>query len=480
MNAKDFEKAIKSEFLEAAKKEGISRREALKIFASATAMMGIGASGANAATEAMAKSSAKGKILIIGGGSGGIDMAARLVRALENPDITLVDPNDYHYYQPGFTLIGCGVYTEKTVTEKQADYVPSAVKWIKDIVVSIDPDNNTAQTEKNGALTYDYLVLAPGIQMNFDKLEGISRERLGEDNVHCIYDLHGAIKTWDGVQAMAKKGSGKMLFCDTNTPIKCGGAPKKINLMSEDYMRKEGVRDNMEIALYTASGKMFGVPEFEKRLGEIYQERNIGVKFRTLFKGIDRSTKEAIFETTEILTREEFDEVLGEKVTYTEEKKSMTKEQFDFLHFTPPMSAPDFVKNSPLAWDRGSAKEGGWAMVDKNSLVHLKYKNVVAVGDVAGIPINKTGGSVRKQAPVATTNLIDIMEGREPSASHKGYTVCPILVCYGKVLLAEFGYEGLMPTLPFIEPAKERWMWWIMKRYILHPLYYYGMLRGIA
>ncbi|MGP1450069.1 MAG: NAD(P)/FAD-dependent oxidoreductase [Wolinella sp.] len=472
---------ICEEFLKEAKKDGLSRRDALKIFALATSMVGVAPLSAQAAQGAHAKSTAKGKILIIGGGGGGIDTAARLLRELENPDITLIDPSDIHYYQPGYTLIGCGVYQENDVIKKQADFMPSGVKWIKDWVVELDADAQMAKTKGGEQLKYDYLILAPGLQMNFSALEGITREDLGKDDVNCIYDFEGAKRTWISLQKIAKNGGGKLLFTDINTPIKCGGAPKKINLMAEDYLRIEGLRAKCDISLYTASDKLFGVPEFDKRLGEIYKERDIKVSFNTLFKGVDRATKEAIFERTTFTEKREYDEILKEETVEKVPHVEIIREKFDFLHFTPPMSAPDFVKVSKLAWTKGSAAEGGWAMVDKNTLQHMTYKNVFAIGDVAGIPINKTGGSVRKQAPVVVRNLIDVMEGKEPSASHNGYTVCPILTNYGKVLLAEFGYDNvLLPSLPLLEPAQERWMWWVMKKYILHPLYYYGMLKGIA
>ncbi|MGP1581085.1 MAG: NAD(P)/FAD-dependent oxidoreductase, partial [Wolinella sp.] len=380
---------VRRDFLKEAKRDGLSRRDALKVFALATSMTGLGALSAQ---RAHAKSNAKGKILIIGGGGGGIDSAARLLRGLDSPDITIVDPSDYHYYQPGFTLIGCGVYALDDVIKKQSDLMPDGVRWVKDEVVELDADAQNARTKGGEVLSYDYLILAPGCKLNFERLEGIERDRLGEDNVHCIYDVRGAQKTWESLQVMAQKGNGKLLFTDIDTPIKCGGAPKKINLMSEDYLRNQGIRDNFEIALYTSSAKMFGVPEFAKRLGEIYAERNIGVKFETLFKGVDRSSKEAIFERTTYTEVKEFDEVLKEETITRTPQKELFREHFDFLHFTPPMSAPDFVKNSKLAWTKGSAAEGGWAMVDKYTLQHMTYKNVFAIGDVAGIPINKTGG----------------------------------------------------------------------------------------
>lgn len=469
------------EHLESAVQDGsLSRRDALKFLSLGGLSLTLAQLDAEAATEAKASVPAKGKILIIGGGSGGIDCAARIMRKFDNPDVTLVDPNDIHYYQPGFTLIGCGVYSAEHVLADQKKYIPDGVKWIKGIVTEINADSNFAMTDKGEKLTYDWLILAPGIQINWKGIEGLSKEKLGEDNVHCIYDYQGAIKMWDAVQNLAKTG-GKAVFSDINTPIKCGGAPKKINMMTEAYCRREGVRDQVDIEFYTASSKLFGVPTYEKTLNTIYSERNLNPHFRHIIKSIDRQNKEAVFEKTDIITRKEYDDILEEEITVEEEKKSEVRVKFDLLHCTPPMSAPDFVKNSTLSWDRGSAAEGGWAMVDKETLVHMKYKNVIAVGDVAGIPVNKTGGSVRKQAPKVIENLASLMQGKEPSAKHNGYTVCPLVTDYGLVLLAEFGYDGkLLPTVPFLDPSKERWMWWVMKTYILEPLYYHGMLRGIA
>lgn len=471
------------ETLDKAVKSGsLSRRDALKFISLGGVSLALAAAETQAATEAKASIPAKGRILIIGGGGAGIDCAARIMNSFENPDVTIVDPNDIHYYQPGFTLIGAGVYTPEHVLARQEDYIPDGVNWVKDVVVEIDPDNNFALTKSGEKLTYDFLLLAPGLQMNWEKIEGLSLERLGQDNVHSIYDYQGSIKARDAIRAMADSG-GKMIFCDIDTPIKCGGAPKKINMMAEGYMRKQGVRDQVEFLFNTSSGKMFGTPQHEKTLEEIYSSRDIAVNFRHLIKRIDRSSKTVTFEKTEIVQRKEVDEILGEEVVYEDEVKTETSFQFDFLHCVPPMSAPDFVKNSPLAWDRGSAKEGGWAMVDQETFQHLKYKNVFALGDVAGVPLNKTGGSVRKQAPKVVKNLASVMQGKEPTEKHNGYTVCPLVTDYGLVLLAEFGYGGkLLPTIPeaVLDPAKERWIWWVMKCYILEPLYYHGMLRGIA
>ncbi len=480
MNQEEMKNAL-NEIEHKMKKNGgkLSRRDVLKLSAI------LGATGllnteAEASTKAEAKSTIKGKIVIIGGGSAGLCVAARLEGLLSDPDITIIDPIEIHYYQPGFTLVASGIYHPDHVISYEKDLIPSSCKWLKDSVTSVDPDNNKITTKANGEINYDFLVVCPGIQMNWSDLEGISLDKLGDDNIHSVFVFEGSKKTWSAIKNLSKSG-GRAIFCDAHTPIKCGGAPKKINLLAEDYFRREGTRNEVDINFFTSSGKMFGVPIFEKRLEEIYAQRDMPTHKMHKFLGVDRAKKIALFEKTIITEREEYDDVLEETIKVEDKKMETIEVPFDFLHFTPPMSAPDFIKESSLAWDRGSAAEGGWTMVDKETLVHLKYKNVISLGDVAGIPINKTGGSIRKQAPVAAKNLVLLMEGKEPIHKHNGYTVCPILTNYGKVLLAEFGYYNeLMPTIPILDPGQERWIWWVLKCYILHPMYYYGMLKGIA
>ena len=158
-------------------------------------------------------------------------------------------------------------------------------------------------------------------------------------------------------------------------------------------------------------------------------------------------------------------------------------EDYDFLHFTPPMSAPDFVKEAGLSWTEGKLAADGWVMVDKETLVHKKYQNIVSLGDVAGIPTSKTSAAIRKQVPIAAKNLIALMEGKEPTEKYDGYAACPIVTDYGHVLLCEFDYnKDPEISFPFtlIDTSKEQWLAWLLKVYILKPLYFYGMLKGYA
>ncbi|MDR2953914.1 MAG: NAD(P)/FAD-dependent oxidoreductase [Prevotella sp.] len=344
-----------------------TRRKFLKIAAATGVVGGIAAAGIYKATEF--SSDAKGKIVIIGGGAAGLSMAALLQRWLNNPDITLIDPSDRQYYQPGFTLVASGVYEPDEVWKKQEDCIPGDVKWIKDIVVELNPDSKKVRTANNGNLSYDFLVLTPGLQIDWDRMEGISRATLGQGNAHTIYDFEGAQKTWTALQEFAKNG-GKAVFTDTYTKHKCGGAPKKICLLTDDYGRKQETRDKMQLSYFTAEKALYDVPYYVPRLLEIYNERNIPITLHTQIKAIDTAAKRVYMEKIE---------TIGEEKVVTP-----ITEDYDFLHFTPPMSAPGFVRDAGLSWTEGKLAADGWVMVNKETLIHERYSNIVCLGDCAG------------------------------------------------------------------------------------------------
>lgn len=415
------------------------------------------------------RSHAKGKIIIIGGGAAGLTVAAQLARQLSAPDITVIDPSAQHFYQPGFTLIAAGVYAPSDVWKPQKDCMPSGVTWIKDSVLLVDPDKKTVQTKVSGALAYDFLVLAPGLQLNWNKVEGISRATLGAGNAHSIYDFEGAQRTWTALQAFAKKG-GTAIFTDTYTKHKCGGAPKKICLLTDDFMRRSKTRDSGKFHFYTASKQLYDIPYYTPRLEAIYAERQIPIQLRTRLKGVDTQAKKVYLE--------QITQNADQSQTITPVTQS-----YDFLHFTPPQTAPDFVVQSGLSWTEGPLAKEGWAMTDKHTLVHQKYTNIICLGDVAGIPTSKTSAAIRKQAPIAVANLIARMEGQAPVARYNGYAACPIITQYGKLLLCEFDYDKKPCTsFPFtlLDTSKELREGWWLKVYALKPLYFYGMLTGLA
>jgi sulfide:quinone oxidoreductase len=462
-------------------KRGLSRRDALKIAGITTASFMLNPSESKAATQLEA-ADVKAKIVIVGGGAAGCSMASLLAKKISNPNLTIIEPNEQSVlYQPGQSLIGGGVWKKEDILDDSADYFPSEAKWLKESVVEFDPDNKKVITDKTGVIPYDVLVVTTGLQLNYDAIEGLSKDMIGANGIASIYFPDGAVKTWELMQDfIAKAKNGKKVsgvFTHPNTPIKCGGAPKKIMYLTHARLVEAGARANTELTFYPNGGKMFGVPEYHEAIVKQFQARDMKWKYKHNLIAVDAKNKVATFEH-HYLVKGEWDEDIEEYDMIPQVEK--VEVPFDFLHVTPPMSAPDVVKKSPLAWQRGTAAKGGWIEVEKETLQHTRYPDVFALGDVAGIPMGKTGGSVRKQYAVAAQNILDHLAGKAPSEKYGGYTVCPLITGLGTVMLAEFDWSG-KPTPSFpLDPTKERWIWWILKVYLLKPMYFYGMLKGRA
>ena len=479
MEKKEFDRML-SQMDKELKEKGLSRRDALKLAGIGGAAFLLNPTESKAVTTAEA-SDAKGKIVIVGAGAAGITVAAQLTNKLTNPDITIIAPNDIHLYQPGQTMIGAGIWEADDIKENTKDYIPSGTKWIKAKVTEYNPDANEVVTDSGEKVKYDYLVVATGLEYNYEAIEGLTTDMIGSNGIASIYlndldkgTVSGAKKTWGLLQEFAEKAKKEKvvgLFSHPNTPIKCGGAPKKIMYLTEHYLRKQGgdARSNADLTFLPNGGKMFGVPEYHDAIVKQFEARSMKWKYKHNLVKVDAAKQEATFAHS-YKTKGEWDADLEEYAEVT--KTDYITMPYDFLHVTPPMKAPDSIGNSPV----GSAK--GWVPVAKETLQHVKFPNIFALGDVAAVPMGKTGGSVRKQAPVVTQNIIDAMEGKELSAKYGGYTVCPLITGYGTVMLAEFDWSK-QPTPSFpLDPTVERWIWWVLKAYMLKPMYFYGMLRG--
>lgn len=476
------------------KKRGISRRDAFKLagLGSASFLLGNGTE-AEAATTAQA-SDAKGKILIVGGGLAGIATAAKLTNTLSSPDITIIEPDPHSVsYQPGQTLVAGGVWEKSDILYNTEDFVPNGVKMIKDKAKEFDPENNKVMTEGGQTITYDYLIIATGLVLDYGMIKGLEgvgtsagknlevSKKIGKNGVYSMYYADGAVDTWKGMQELieeAKKGKKlKALFTHPNTPVKCGGAPKKIMYLTDARLREAGVRDNVELYFYPNGGTMFGVPAYHDAIVKQFEARDMKWEYKNNLIEIDVNTKKAIFEKR-WLVKGEYDEDIEDYEMLPMSEK--VERDYDFIHVTPPMRAPDAIKNSSLSWQRGSASKGGWLEVNKETLQHTRYSNVFGLGDVAGIPMGKTGGSARKQYKVVAENLISLMEGKELNAKYAGYTVCPLITGLGTVMLAEFDWSA-EPTPSFpLDPTVERYIWWLLKVYLLKPMTIYGMLSARA
>ena len=464
------------------KERGMSRRDALKVMGltGGAAMM----MGAPTSAEAGASSDKKVKVLVVGGGAGGIMALVRLRRGLPNAEFTIIAPNEIHLYQPGQVFIAAGLYTHSDVVKSNSDFIDSDVNWIKDEVASFDPDNNKVTTRGGKEVGYDYMVVATGIVYHYEWIKGLTEADIGTNGISSVYlsDLekgttHGADVTWKWFNELkAAAASGKKptaIYTQPATPIKCGGAPQKILYLSADHLKKEELGANYIFA--TNGGKLFSLPTIAKSLEETQKKYDtITNKFKHNLIAIDVQNKVATFEET-YEVKGEYDEDLQEYDMIT--KKREVQMQYDFIHIVPPMSPPKAVVESKLGWQKGSAK--GWLEVDSKTLQHRRYENVFGIGDVMGIPKGKTGGSARHHGPIVAENLISVVEGKKPTALFDGYTVCPLKTDYGHIIMAEFNYDGLAPTIPFLDPATPRWFWWAFDLYMLKPMYWYLMMRGL-
>lgn len=388
------------------------------------------------------------KVLIIGGGSAGVTVAARLQRARRELDVTIIDPASVHYYQPLWTLAGAGVGSKESTAKRMEKLVPAGARWIKEAVSAFRPEKNEVILASGAELSYDALVVCPGIQLDWNKIEGLPAA-MGKNGVCSNYSFETVDSTW---KALKDTTEGRALFTFPNTPVKCGGAPQKIMYLAEDFFRRRGLRDKVNIEFVSAGQRIFGISKYKKTLENIVASRGIETSFNLNLVKIDAESKRAWFR--DLSTGEE-------KV-----------KEFSMIHVVPPMSAPDFVKNSSLADDKG------WVDVDKNTLQHVRYPNVFSLGDASNLPTAKTGAAVRKQAPVLVANLLSVLEGRQPERAYNGYTSCPIVTGYGKLILAEFDYDGNpVESFPF-DQSKERRSMWFLKKYILPLIYWKGMLKG--
>lgn len=387
-------------------------------------------------------------IVIVGGGTAGISVAARLAPHLPAGSIAIVEPSDKHYYQPLWTLVGGGV-VDKAVTERaEADYIPDGVVWIKDAVAGFDPDARQVVTRGGERLGYEQLVVALGMQLDWHKIDGLPAA-LGKDGIVSNYRYDTVDSTW---QTLQRIDEGNAIFTFPSTPVKCAGAPQKIMYLADEHLRKRGVRAKTPVIFASAGKGIFGVEHYARTLRQVVARKEIDTLFRHELVAVRPAAREAVFKDLD---------GGGEKVL-----------PYALLHVVPPQSAPDVVKRSALA------DAAGWVEVDKHTLRHVRYPDVWSLGDNSSLPTSRTGAAIRKQAPVLVDNLLAARAGQPLPASYDGYSSCPLVTGYGKLVLAEFDYDGKpSESFPF-DQSKERYSMWALKAHGLPEMYWNGMLRG--
>jgi len=433
-----------------------NRRRWLQVLAAAPVLAG--AAAAPVPARAAVKTSTR--IVIAGSGLGGIAVANRLARMLDGARITIIDRKEEHNYQPGYTLVATGVWPVEKVQDRNADYQPAGVEWVKDMVAGFDPSANTVVTAGGQRIPYDFLVVAVGVQLDYAQIEGMDVGAIGTDKAPGLTSVYpgpqAAQATWAAMQAFTAKGGNAVMTLPA-TPLKCAGAPLKMSFMLRDRLFKAGTLGSSKISFQSALGNVFGVKVVNDNVLERWKALGIDVEFSRRLTAIDIGARRATFMSPE-----------GEK----------QEMPYDFIHVVPPMRAPDAVKNSDLAWKEGPFAAGGWLEVDKGTLQHRRFPNVFGIGDINGTPRGKTAATVKKSAPLVAHNLVEVIAGRKADEAFDGYTSCPLITREGSAMLIEFDYEGrLTPSLPMIEPLNDSFFAWLMKYRMLKPAYM-AVLKG--
>jgi len=396
------------------------------------------------------------KIIIVGGGNAGISVAARLLKKDKSLQISIIDPSAKHYYQPAWTLVGAGIFDINKTVRREVDYIPRGTTWIKDAVEKFLPEENKVVCKSGTVYGYDAMVVCPGIQLDWQKIKGF-KETLGKNNVSSNYSFDTASYTWELIKNFT---GGTAVFTNPPGPVKCGGAPHKIMYLACDYWRKQGILDKCNVHYLSGAGVIFDIKEYAATLTDVIKNRNIKPHFGVNVQEIDGANKTVYYEEKD--------------ANGLAERKEM---KFDICHAVPPQSAPDFIKNSPLADPNNPF---GYVDVNKNTMQHNRFVNVFSLGDCTNAPAKKTGAAIRKQAPVVVKNILSLLNNQQVVAEYDGYSACPIPTQYGKLMLAEFDYSN-MPKMTFpLDQVKPRWSMWILKTKILPWLYWNKILKGTA
>lgn len=390
----------------------------------------------------------KHTVVIVGGGAGGTATAARLRRAKPQLDIAVIDPATDHYYQPAWTLVGAGQYAAEATRRSLHDCLPRDVTHIAARVDALHADEKQVVLEDGSRIGYDFLVVAAGIQLDWDGIEGLS-ETLGKNGVTSNYRYDLAPYTWECVQQF--KG-GVAVFTQPGTPVKCPGAPQKALYLSADTFRQRGIK--ADIRFCTAGGAIFGVPFYSQALEKVMTSYDAKLQFGHNLVAVNGAAKTAIFETV------------------VDGQKQRAEIHFDLLHVVPPQSAPGFIRHSQLA------DANGWLEIDKGTLRHVRYPNVFGLGDCTSTPNSKTAAAIKSQAPVMVKNLLQAIDGHSNVAQYDGYAACPLTTSIGKVMLAEFIYGGVIAPSFAADPRVPRRSYWWLKKWFMPFLYWNIILKG--
>jgi sulfide:quinone oxidoreductase len=439
-----------------------SRREFLKRGALlSTLLLSSREAGAAETKLSMPSSKKRARIVIAGGGSGGIDLAHRIRRAAPNARTILISPDTSHSYAAAEVFIAAGLYEKGSNVRAVESLLGDGIEWIEDRVESIEAEKQYLYCEKSGKVSYDILIVAVGCEYDFEAIDGLKREDIGKDGVCSLYMPEGgylASQWMRSIYSDAKKRELRVIFTLPETAVSGRGVSPDMLFLTMDMLRgrspygRDELSEKVKFTLSKAGTSLLGNAVFDHIV-----EKKIEASG---FSSLDDNTLRAVD--------------TGRKIAYFESSSGKREYRYDYIHITPPMSAPSLIGDSSLAVE---GEDGGWLDIDPETLHHRRYENIFGIGDVTSIR-NKSGAAVRDQAIVIQDNIVAALEGERLPAKYRCYTAVPIGTRYGREIMAEFDRDGFDTTLP-LDPREERWLWWFIDLHLMPRLYFDMMLRGM-
>ncbi len=348
------------------------------------------------------------KLLILGAGTGGTIMANKLRKVLDRSEweMTIVDEEKNHYYQPGFLFIPFGIYTRQDVIKPKADFIPSGVKLLFNKIDRIEPDKNRVLLDGGTVLAYDWLIIATGIRMVPEETPGL-KDKLWHKKIFDFYTIDGAValyeffRNWEG---------GRLVLAISEMPIKCPVAPLEFVFLADHYFIEIGIRDKVDISFVTPLPGAFTKPRTSKLLGDLLVEKNIKVIPEFYIERVDNDEQKII--------------------SYDQQEVP-----FDVLAIIPVNMGSSVIERSQMGDDLG------FIPTDKYTLRSSQYENIFVLGDASNIPTSKAGSVVHFASDVLYENFLSAIEGRPLKAKFDGHANCYIETGFGKGSIIDFNYD---------------------------------------
>ncbi len=354
------------------------------------------------------------KIVILGAGTAGTMMANHLARKIDkkNWEITIIDENETHYYQPGFLFIPFGLYSEKDVVKKKTRFIPKNVTFRQSGIETINPGKNKVNLTDGTSVDYNILIIATGTKVVPGEVDGLADEGLWQKDAFDFYTLEGAVALYERLKTF--KG-GKFVLNIAEMPIKCPVAPLEFVFLADHFFTKKGIRDDVEIIYTTPLSGAFTKQRTAEVMGHLLDEKNIKLVSDFNIEEVDGNAKKII----------SFDEI---------------EVDFDLLLSVPTNMGDEVIERSDMG------DELNFVPTNKHSLQSRDHENIFVIGDATDLPSSKAGSVAHFESDVLTENIMNFINNKPLKPDFDGHANCFIESGFGKGFLIDFNYD--------VEPAE--------------------------